>query len=84
MIRICTGLLDVMTALYRPVIESRGLVLVCPTHNSNVTAWMKGFIDRLYCFYDFDKKLPGPWSSRLGGQGRKAVPQQVNNSSFEL
>ena len=53
--------------------SSRGLVLVCPTHNYNVTAWMKAFIDRLYCFYDFDNNRPRGWSSRLAGQGRKAV-----------
>jgi len=34
---------------------------------------MKAFIDRLYCFYDFKKTRPRAWSSRLAGQGRKAV-----------
>ncbi len=49
------------------------MVLVCPTHNYNVTAWMKAFIDRLYCFYIFDNKRPRGWSSRLIDQNRKAV-----------
>jgi hypothetical protein len=34
---------------------------------------MKAFIDRLYCMYDFGNSRPRPWSSRLAGQGRKAV-----------
>jgi hypothetical protein len=34
---------------------------------------MKAFIDRLYCYYDFEDTRPRGWSSRLAGQGRKAV-----------
>ncbi len=71
--KICTGLNDGMTLLYPLVLRSRGLVLVSPTHTYNVTALMKAFIDRLYCFYDFGDSRPRPWSSRLAGQGRKAV-----------
>ena len=71
--RICTGLNDGMQLLYPKLLMSRGLVLVSPTHNYNVTAWMKAFIDRLYCFYIFDNNRPRGWSSRLAGQGRKAV-----------
>lgn len=70
---ICTGLHDGMTLLYPDVSGSRGLVLVSPTHNYNITAWMKAFIDRLYCFYTFDDHRPRGYSSRLAGQGRKAV-----------
>ena len=69
----CTGLNDGMHLLYPKVIESQGIVLVCPTHNYNVTAWMKAFIDRLYCLYIFDNNRPRGWSSRLSGQNRKAV-----------
>jgi multimeric flavodoxin WrbA len=69
----CTGLNDGMHLLYPKVIESQGIVLVCPTHNYNVTAWMKAFIDRLYCLYIFDNSRPRGWSSRLTGQNRKAV-----------
>ena len=47
--------------------------MVSPTHNYNITAWMKAFIDRLYCFYNFDNSVPRNWSSQLAGQGRKAV-----------
>ncbi len=71
--RICTGLLDGMTLLYPAVQQSRGLVLVSPVHNYNITSWMKAFIDRLYCFYTFADTRPRDWSSRLAGQGRKAV-----------
>jgi len=71
--KICTGLNDGMHLLYPKIIGSQGLVLISPTHNYNVTAWMKAFIDRLYCFYIFDNNCPRGWSSRLAGQGRKAV-----------
>jgi multimeric flavodoxin WrbA len=71
--KICTGLVDGMTVLYPEVYQARGLVLVSPTHNYNITSWMKAFIDRLYCFYAFADTRPRAWSSRLAGQGRKAV-----------
>jgi len=71
--KICTGLNDGMQLLYPKIIQAQGLVLISPTHNYNITAWMKAFIDRLYCFYEFDDNRPRGWSSRLGGQKRKAV-----------
>ena len=71
--KICTGLNDGMHLLYPKIIQSQGLILVSPTHNYNITAWMKAFIDRLYCFYDFDNNCPRGWSSRLAAQNRKAV-----------
>jgi len=71
--KICTGLRDGMSLIYPDIIESKALVLVSPTHNYNITAWMKAFIDRLYCFYNFDHNRPRGWSSRLAGQGRKAT-----------
>lgn len=71
--KICTGLTDGMSFLYPDILESCGLILVSPTHNYNITAWMKAFIDRLYCFYNFNRECPRGWSSRLAGQGRKAV-----------
>jgi multimeric flavodoxin WrbA len=71
--KICTGLVDGMSLLYRKIISSKGLILVSPTHNYNVTSWMKAFIDRLYCLYNFENDRPRSWSSQLGGQGRKAV-----------
>lgn len=72
--KICSSLQDDMSLLYPKIIAAKGLVLVSPTHNYNITALMKAFIDRLYCFYNFDNKnRPGPWSSQLGDQNRKAV-----------
>jgi multimeric flavodoxin WrbA len=62
-----------MTLLYPQLLEAQGLVLISPVHNYNVTAWIKAFIDRMYCFYDFENTRPRGWSSRLAGQGRKAV-----------
>jgi len=71
--KICTGLTDGMSIVYNRIISSRGLALVSPTHNYNITSWTKAFIDRLYCFYNFGNDRPGNWSSRLAGQHRKAV-----------
>jgi hypothetical protein len=71
--KICTGLTDGMSLVYPYIFESRGLVLVSPAHTYNITSWMKAFIDRLYCFYDFDDKRPRGWRSRLAGQKRRAV-----------
>lgn len=71
--KICTGLIDGMTFVYDQIISSKALILVSPTHNYNITSWMKAFIDRLYCFYNFSDARPGSWSSQLAGQGRKAV-----------
>ena len=71
--KICTGLVDGMSVVYNEVLSSKGLILVSPTHNYNITSWMKAFIDRLYCFYNFEDGRPRRWSSQLSGQGRKAV-----------
>jgi len=71
--KICTGLNDGMSLMYSKIISSKGLVLVSPTHNYNITSWMKAFIDRLYCFYNFQNTRPRAWSSQLANQDRKAV-----------
>lgn len=71
--KICTKLIDGMSVLYPKIQEAKGLVVVSPAHNYNVTALMKAFIDRYYCFYDFTDDRPRGWSSRLAGQGRKSV-----------
>lgn len=68
----CLGLKDGMQLLYPLIERADGLILACPTHNYNVTAWMKAFIDRLYCYYIFSNDRPRQWSSRLADQGRKA------------
>lgn len=70
---VCRGICDGMQTLYGKIAAAQGLVMVSPTHNYNVTAWIKAFIDRLYCYYVFDDNRPRGWSSRLAGQGRRAV-----------
>lgn len=69
----CVELQDGMQLIYPKIREADGLVLVSPIHNYNVTALMKSFIDRLYCFYNFSDERPGYWSSQLADQGRKAI-----------
>lgn len=69
----CTRLLDGMTLLYPKIEAAHGLVLTSPSHNYNVSALMKAFIDRMYCYYDFTSDRPRGYSSRLAGHGRKAV-----------
>jgi len=69
----CTGLQDGMQLLYPKLARARGLVLVSPTHNYNMTAWMKAFIDRLYCLYMFTDDRPRRYTSSMAGQGRKMV-----------
>ena len=64
--KICTGQIDGMSVIYNRIISSKGLVLVCPTHNYNITSWMKAFIDRLYCFYIFNK-FPIYWTKMRFG-----------------
>jgi len=69
----CTRFNDGMTLLYPQIEQAQGLVLISPVHNYNVTAWVKAFLDRMYCYYDFADTRPRDWSSRLAGQGKKAV-----------
>jgi len=71
--KICTGLIDGMSVVYNNIIRSKGLILVSPTHNYNVTSWMKAFIDRMYCFYNFTNDRPRKWSSQFANQDRKAT-----------
>jgi len=74
----CTGLKDGMHLLYPKILESRGLVLGSPTHNYNVTAIVKAFIDRLYPFFEFSDDRPRKYSSRMAEQGRKAIVFSVS------
>jgi multimeric flavodoxin WrbA len=69
----CTQFLDGMHLLYPKIEESLGLVLGSPTYNYNITPYMKAFIDRMYPYFDFTNPRPGPYSSRLAGQGRKLL-----------
>ncbi len=71
--KMCTRFIDDMSVVYPSIIKARGLVLCSPAHNYNISALLKGFLDRMYCFYDFTKDRPRGYSSRLAGQGRLAV-----------
>ena len=61
---------DDMKKIYPLIEKADGFILISPTYNYNITAEMKAFIDRLFCFYDFSNK--GGWTSRLGDK-RKAL-----------
>ena len=78
----CPTLKDDMTGIYPKIREADGLVLASPCHNYNITAWMKAFIDRLYCFYDFSDDRPRGYKSRLADKARWgaviAVCEQVD------
>lgn len=72
--KVCTRLNDGMSLIYPDIMRSQGLILCCPVHNYNITSWMKAFIDRMYCFYEFDNTTrPRQWYSRLAHQHRKVV-----------
>jgi len=77
----CTGLNDGMQLIYPKIRQAAGLVVICPVYSYNVTAIMKAFIDRLYSFYEFSEQRPGPWRSRLGGQGRQAIIAAVGEQA---
>jgi len=78
----CTGLSDDMQIIYPKIIQSSGLILISPTHNYNVTAWMKAFLDRLYCFYVFNsKERVWDWYSMLSNQNRKAIIATVGKQT---
>ncbi|MFP3908659.1 MAG: flavodoxin family protein [Archaeoglobaceae archaeon] len=79
----CTELQDGMQLLYPKIIDSKGLVLASPSHNYNVSALMKAFIDRLYQFIDFTDDHPRKYSSRLAQQGRKAVLAAVCEQYYD-
>lgn len=82
----CTRFEDGLTPWYETISQAEGMVLVSPVYNYNITSWMKAFIDRLYCFYDFDNERPRGWSSRLAGQGRAAalaiVAEQISEEDL--
>ena len=81
----CTGPQDDMQVIYPKLEQCKGPVAVSPLHGYTVSALMKAFLDRLYCYYDFAEPRPGPVASRLAGQGRKAVIVAVGEQdTYEL
>lgn len=69
----CTRYVDDMTIQYAKILKATGLVLCSPAHNYNISALLKAFLDRMYCFYNFTNDRPRGYSSQLAGQGRVAV-----------
>lgn len=63
--KICTGLKDDLSPIYEELLTSQLWIIGTPVHNYNVSAWIKGFIDRLYCFYNFSISHPRAYSSQL-------------------
>lgn len=62
---------DDMQKLYPKLIKAKGLVLGSPTYFYNVSADVKAFIERLYCFEGFDQGDRSVWVSvgeALGGK----------------
>ena len=83
---ICTGLQDDLTPVYRKLLDSQLWVVGTPVHNYNVTAWIKAFIDRLYCFYIFTSSHPRSYTSTLEGKNKKAflygIAEQTDEHDF--
>ena len=52
---------DDMQLLYPKILESDALILGSPTYFYNMTAKMKAFIDRLYCYEIFDSQQRNVW-----------------------
>ena len=69
----CTRFEDGMRLLYPKIEESQGVIIGSPTHNYNITAITKAFIDRLYPYYDFTDGAPRGWASRLAGHNRMSL-----------
>jgi len=81
-IRGCTGcegckdtykcvIIDDMQKIYPLIMESDGIILGSPTYFYNITADMKAFIERFYCFQVFAEDDRSVWSSineALGGK----------------
>ena len=63
----CTRFIDDMSrAVPQNPQGKKGWVLCSPAHNYNISALLKAFIDRMYCFYDFTNDRPRGYSSRPG------------------
>ena len=52
---------DGMQQIYPKILEADALILGSPTYFYNLTALMKAFIDRLYCYEIFDKDDRSVW-----------------------
>lgn len=73
----CTGITDDLTPIYERLLAADLWVVGSPVYNYNITSWMKAFIDRLYCFYDYEDTHPRAWSTRLAGLGKRSLALAV-------
>ncbi len=62
---------DDMQQIYEKIEEADGLILGSPTYFYNVSAKMKAFIDRLYCYDIFDPEDRSVWISTTEMHGLK-------------
>jgi multimeric flavodoxin WrbA len=62
---------DGMQELYPKVMEADGLIAGSPTYFYNMTAEMKAFIERLYCYEVFDESDRSVWMSVNEAMGGK-------------
>jgi multimeric flavodoxin WrbA len=69
----CARFDDGMSLLYPLIEDSASIIMGSPVYNYNITSLTKAFIDRLFPYYIFTRDYPRQFSSRLEGQGRKAV-----------
>ncbi|MFW5784291.1 MAG: flavodoxin family protein [Spirochaetota bacterium] len=79
----CTGLTDELTPYYESLLAADLWVLGSPVYNYNVTSWMKAFLDRLYCFYEFDERDRHVWSSRLAGLNKRSMTLVVGEQTSD-
>jgi len=56
-------IMDDMQQLYPLILNADAIILASPTYFYNLTAIMKAFIERLYCFQIFDEEDRSVWSS---------------------
>jgi len=56
---------DDMQKIYPQLEDADAVIFASPVYNYNITAWMKAFIDRLYCYYEFSDDRRS-WKCRLG------------------
>ncbi|MDD2553360.1 MAG: flavodoxin family protein [Desulfotomaculaceae bacterium] len=62
---------DDMQKIYPLLLESDGIILGSPTYFYNISADMKAFIDRCYCFEVFAEEDRSCWSSINEARGGK-------------
>lgn len=78
---------DDMQKLYPDILDSDAIILASPTYFYNISADMKAFIDRCYCFEVFDQEDRSVWMGLNEALGVKyaaviAVSEQENEEDM--